>query len=64
MKALATLARRVGSAAVTAVQIAALYDPNGCDCGRPIPADRKGYCSDRCYWADKDHGTDHERDDQ
>jgi hypothetical protein len=30
-----------------------------CDCGTPIPADqRKAYCSDRCRWADQDHGSD------
>lgn len=28
-----------------------------CDCGQPIPINqRKAYCSDRCRWADDDHG--------
>ena len=26
-----------------------------CDCGQPIPEDRKAYCSDRCRWEDDDH---------
>jgi hypothetical protein len=30
-----------------------------CDCGAPIPEQqRKAYCSDRCRWADDDHGSD------
>lgn len=30
-----------------------------CDCGQPIPVQqRKAYCSDRCRWADDDHGSD------
>lgn len=30
-----------------------------CDCGAPIPAkEKKPYCSDRCRWADDNHGPD------
>lgn len=29
-----------------------------CDCGAPIPAGRKAYCSTTCQLADKDHGPD------
>jgi hypothetical protein len=59
MSRIVRAARRLGSAAVTAVQIAAMYDPDGCHCGRPIPADRTAYCSNGCCLADKDHGTDY-----
>ncbi len=31
-----------------------------CDCGQPIPAGRTAYCSDRCRWADDDHGNDYD----
>lgn len=29
-----------------------------CHCGAPIPAGRKAYCSDRCLYADQDHGPE------
>lgn len=29
-----------------------------CHCGSTIPATRVAYCTDRCKWADTDHGAD------
>jgi hypothetical protein len=60
MNAIARAARRIGSAAVTAVQIASLThepepsQPATCECGRPVRNDRADTCW-QCRFENDNH---------
>ena len=64
MSAFVRAARRLGSAAVTAVQIASLTDepaprePATCECGHPVRNENALTCW-RCRFDNDDHGPDH-----
>lgn len=54
-------ARHTWSGTFTALADRIEEAPLLCDCGAPVPAgQRRAYCSDRCRWADDDHGSDYD----